>query len=45
MVKMNAVPENIIDTLLTDRDNKQADTMAKYHYALYSHLRDWFKFK
>jgi hypothetical protein len=42
---MNAVPENIIDTSLTDPNNKQADAMAKYHYVLYSHLRDWFKFR
>jgi hypothetical protein len=42
---MNAVAENTIETLLTDPENQQADAMAKYHYALYSHLRDWFKFR
>jgi hypothetical protein len=42
---MNAVPENTIDKFLTGPDNQHVDAMAKYHYALYSHLRDWFKFR
>ncbi|KAJ4446852.1 hypothetical protein ANN_13551 [Periplaneta americana] len=39
------MPEDHIEDRLVSQTDRYTDSMARYHYALYTHLRDWFNFK
>jgi hypothetical protein len=45
VVKVNVILKDMTESHLNSPDSKYADSMARYHYALYSHLRDWFNFR
>jgi hypothetical protein len=44
LVKVNII-KDMNESHFDGHDRKYADSMARYHYALYSHLREWFNFR